>query len=121
MIDRLREFAKQVIWLKPLLFIAVAASCIVFGYVVLFEENAEKDIYIIPSIVGMLWSLVCLFLLSVFPYVPPRPDKKLRFSKRLKIRLTRVGYHLGSLIFCVLSASVVLLTLKLLNVWHSDF
>jgi hypothetical protein len=121
MIDHLSAFSKKVVWLKPLFFITTAAAFIVFGYVVLIEEGADKDVYIIPSIVGMLWSLVCSLLLSVFPYVPPKPDKQQRFSKRLKIRLARGGYHIGSLMFCVLSASVVWLTLKLINIWRADF
>ncbi len=121
MIDHLSAFSKKVVWLKPLFFITTAAAFIVFGYVVLIETGADKDVYIIPSIVGVLWSLVCLLLLSVFPYVPPKPDKQMRFYKRLKIRLARGGYHIGSLMFCVLSASVVWLTLKLINVWRADF
>ena len=121
MIDHLSAFSKKVVWLKPLFFITTVVALIVFGYVVLIEEGADKDVYIIPSLVGVLWSLVCSFLLSVFPYVPPKPDKQQRFFKRLKIRLARGGYHIGSLMFCVLSASVVWLTLRLINVWRADF
>ena len=121
MIDHLSAFSKKFVWLKPLFFITTVVAFIVFGYVVLIKEGADKDVYIIPSVVGVLWSLVCLLLLSVFPYVPPKPDKQQRFFKRLEIRLTRGGYHLGSLMFCVLSASVVWLTLRLLNVWRADF
>jgi hypothetical protein len=121
MIDHLSAFSKKVVWLKPLFFITTVVAFIVFGYVVLIEEGADNDVYIIPSIVGVLWSLVCSILLFVFPYVPPKPDKQQRFFKRLKIRLTRGGYHIGSLMFCVLSASVVWLTLRLLNVWRADF
>lgn len=121
MIDHLSSFSKKVVWLKPLFFISTAAAFIVFGYVVLIEEGVDKDVYIIPSIVGGLWSLVCSLLLSVFPYVPPKPDKQKGFSKRLKIRLARGIYHIGLLMFCILSTSVVWLTLRLINVWRADF
>ncbi len=122
MIDHLSAFSKKVLWLKPLFFTTTAAALILFGYVVLIEEGADKEVYIIPSLVGVLWSLICSLLLSVFPYVPPKPDKqKQRLAKRLKIRLVRGGYHIGSLMFCALSVSVVLLTFKLLNVWRADF
>jgi hypothetical protein len=121
MIDRLSAFAQKTVWLKPLFFIAAAAACIVFGYVVLIADGAEKDVYIIPSMVVVLWSLVCLLLLSFFPHVPPRPDTRLRASQRLKIRLARGLYHLGAWLFCLLSVSVVLLTIKMLNVWRADF
>ncbi|NNK95251.1 MAG: hypothetical protein HKP41_12950 [Desulfobacterales bacterium] len=121
MIDHLSAFSKKAVWLKPVFFIAAAAALIVFGYVVLVEQGVDKDVYIIPSIVVVLWSLVCFLLLSFFPYVPPKPDKQLRLSERLKIRLARGVYHLGSWIFCVMSVSVVWLTIKLLNVWRADF
>ena len=121
MIDHLSAFSKKVVWLKPLFFIATAAAFIVFGFVVLIEEGADNDVYIIPSVIAVLWSLVCSLLLSIFPYVPPKPDKQQRIFKRLKIRLARGGYHIGSWIFCVLSVSVVWLTIRLLSVWRADF
>ncbi len=121
MIDHLSTFSKRVIWLKPLFFITSVVAFIIFAYVVFIEEGADKDIFIIPSIVGVLWSLVCSLLLSVFPYVPAKPETQQPFFRRLKIRLVRGAYHIGSLLFCVLSASVIWLTLKLLNVWRADF
>ena len=121
MIDRLSAFASKAAWLKPLFFIAAAAALIVFGYVVLITEGADKEVYIIPSMVVVLWSLVCVLLLSFFPHVPPKPDQQLRLAQRLKIRLTRGLYHLGAWLFCLLSVSVVWLTIKMLNVWRANF
>jgi hypothetical protein len=121
MIDRLRVFSKKIIWLKPLFFLITVAAFIVFGYVVFFANGTDKDVYIIPCIVSALWSLVCWLLLSSFPYVPPRADKQKRFVMHLKIGLIRSVYHIGSLIFVVLSGLVLLLTFRLLNVWRVDF
>lgn len=121
MIDHLSAFSNKVVWLKPWLFITTAAAFIVFGYVVLIAEGVDKDVYIIPSVVVVLWSLVSSLLLSIFPYVPPKPDEQQRLLKRLKIRLARGGYHIGSWICCILSASVVWLTIRLLSVWRADF
>ncbi len=121
MIDRLCAFSKKFVRLKPLFFIGTAAAFIVFGYVVLFTEGAEKDVYIIPSVVVALWSLLCSLLLSIFPYVPPKADKRQPASERLKIRLARSAYHLGSWLFCGLSVAAALLTIKLLNIWYADF
>lgn len=121
MIDRLSAFSNKAVWLKPLFVITTAAAFIVFGYAVLIAEGVDKDVYIIPSIVVALWSLVCLFLLSFFPHVPPKPDKQQALSKRLKILLVRGVYHIGSWIFWGLSVSVVWLTIRLINVWRADF
>ncbi len=121
MIDRLSALLKKVVWLKPLFFIAAASSLMVFGYVVLLEDGADKDVYLIPSVIVALWSLFCLLLLVVFPYVPPKPDKQQRLLKRLKIRFARGGFHIGSWMVCVLSAGVVWLTIRMLSVWRADF
>ena len=121
MIDHLRAFSNKVVGLKPLFFITTAASFLVFGYIVLIEEGVEKDVYIIPSVAVALWSLVCSLLLSVFPHTPPRPDSRQPFPTRLKIRLIRGGYHIGSWIFCVLSVTVVWLTIRLLIIWYANF
>ena len=121
MIDHLSVFSRKIVWLKPLFFLTTVAAIIVFAYVVLIENGADKEVYIIPCVVGVLWSLVCLLLLSVFPHVPPKPEMQQRFYKRLKIRLARGCYYIVSLIFVVLSASALLLTFRLLNVWRADF
>ena len=121
MIDHLSVFSKKAAWLKPVCFIATGAAVIVFGYVVFIEEGAEKDVYLIPSVVVVLWSLVCSLLLSVFPYVPPKPDKQQRRFERLKTRLARGAFHVGSWIFCALSAVAVWLSIRLLSVWIADF
>lgn len=121
MIDHLSGFLKKVVWLKPLFFIAAVASLMVFAYVVLIEDGADKDVYLIPSVVVGLWSLLCLLLLVVFPSVPPKPDKQQPLMKRLKIRLVRGGFHIGSWMFCVLSAGIVWLTIRMLSVWRTNF
>lgn len=121
MIDHLRTFSKKAVWLKPAFFIASAAAIIVFGYAVLLEKGADKDVYIIPSVVVVMWSLVGSLFLSIFPYVPPKPDKQQRVFERLKIQLARGVYHIGSWILCALIISAVWLTVRLLVVWRADF
>ncbi|MFT5699637.1 MAG: hypothetical protein ACI8ZB_002498 [Desulforhopalus sp.] len=121
MIDYLSVFSRKIIWLKPLFFLTTVAAIIVFAYVVLIKNGAGKEVYIIPCVVGLLWSLVCLLLLLTFPHVPPKPEMQQPLHKRLKIRLVRAFYYIVSLIFVMLSASALLLTLRLLNVWRADF
>ena len=117
MIDYLSVLSKRIIWLKPLFFLTTVAAILVFGYVVFFANGTDKDIYIILCIISVLWSLVCLLLLSFFPYVPPKADEQQRFLIRLKIGVVRAAYHIVSLIFVFSSAFVLLLTFRLLSVW----
>lgn len=121
MIDHLSVLSRKFYWLKPLFFLTTVAAFIAFGYVVLIERSADKEVYIIPCVVGVLWSLVCLLLLSIFPHVPPKTDMQKRFYKRLRVKLVRGCYYIFLLVFVVLSASAFLLTFRLLNVWRADF
>ena len=121
MIDHLRVFSKKIAWLQPLILLTTVAAVIVFAYVVLTENGAAKEVYVIPCVVGVLWSLVSLLLLSTFPHVPAKPEKQQRFFQRLKISLVRGCYYIASFIFVILSSTALLLTFKLLNVWRADF
>ena len=121
MIDSLRKLSKKAVWLKPVLLIASFAAFIVFGFVVLFTSGADKDIYIIPSIVCLLWSLSLWLLLSIFPHVPQRADRKDKFYRRFKIGAVRAAYHMVALVFLLISIFTIFLSLKLGNVWRRDF
>lgn len=121
MIDRLRTISQRSGWLKPLLYVAAGAALVVFGYVIFIESGTATDVYIIPSIVVVLWSLVGLLVLFIFPGVPPEPGRHQRLVKRLKIRLIRMGYHLAAWSFCALSAIVVWLTIRIVSIWLADF
>ena len=121
MIDRLRAFSLRAVWLKPLSFLTAVAAAGVFAYVVLNDDGVNRDVFIIPSIILGLWSLVSALMLSIFPYVPPKPENQERLPRRLKIRLVRGAFHLGAWLLCGLSVAVVLLTIKLLGVWNADF
>ncbi len=103
MIDRLRALSHRAHWLRPVCLVTAAAAAGVFAYVVLNDDGVNRDVFIIPSMVLGLWSLVCALVLSIFPYVPPQPEKRERVLRRLKIRLVRGAFHLGSWIFCGLS------------------
>ncbi len=121
MIDQFSRFARKVSWLKPLFFLTAGGATLVFCYVVFIEQGIDREVLIIPSIVVLLWSLVSLLLLYVFPSVPPLPDHQAGTWERLKIRVNRGWYHLITWIFCLLSAFVVWLSVKLFVVWWVDF
>ncbi len=121
MIDYFSAFSKKFIWLKSLFLITTLTSFIVFGMVIFFATGTGKDIYVIPSIVSVLWSLICWLILAFFPNVPPVVNKQQHILSRLKNTIIRGNYYFILLIFAVLSMLVLLLTLKLLNVWLVDF
>ena len=121
MIDRLRVLSAKIVWLKPVSYILAVSALFVFGYVVVFVQGQVKDFYLIPSVLALLWSIMLSILLFMFPFVPKKPDRGLFFFQRFKIRAVRGFYHLASIVFVSLSLIVVLLTLRLLNVWRLDY
>lgn len=121
MIDRLRDILIKIIWLKPLFYIGSGAATIFFVYIVFLADEPAKEVYVIPCIVIFLWSLSCSLLLSFFPHVPRKPKDHQSFLARLKIRLIRAAYWAGFVFICCISALVVWLTLRMLNVWYAEF
>lgn len=121
MIDSLRLFSKKFTWLKPLLLLITAASICIFVYVIFFVSGSAQDIYLVPSIVSLLWVLMCWLILAVFPEVPAQLDKRQGFILRLKNGMMRCAYYLFSLIFVVLTLLILILTLKIFAVWYIEF
>lgn len=121
MIDRLSLFSQKIIRLKPIFYGLAFISLLVLGYVIFFVSGARHDVYIIPCLMALLWSSFSVFLLSTFPYVPSKPGKEIGFFKRLKLRFIRGFYHIFSLLFVVMSGTIIWLTIRLLNIWLADY
>lgn len=121
MIDQLRDFAKKVAWLQPFFILAAVATLLLFGYLVLLVDSAAAEVYVIPCIVALLWSLLCLLLLIFFPGVPKSPGEQLKFWTRIKIRFIRTVYRIGLLLFILLSGVAIWLSLRMLGVWRAGF
>ena len=119
MIDYLSAVSVKLRWLKPLSFVLAIGAFSLFGYVVLSEPSASKDVYLIPSVVALLWALVAMSMLSLFPYVPAKPSKDIGFFKKIKVRITRFFYQIASLIFIALSSATIWFSVRLLHIWLS--
>lgn len=123
MIDRLRTLSLKIFWLKPISYVVAFGACWLFGYVVLYEPGASKDVYLIPSVVAFLWSVICISIsiVSFFPYVPAKSEKGLVFFRRIKVQLVRFFYHLVLWVFIALSLTIAWLSFRLINVWYASF
>ena len=118
MIDSLRAITRRTQWLKLPAIILVIASTALFGYIILGSTGiASDDLYLIPSTVSLLWSIMACVFLFGFPHAPEKPNQSHGFFRRIIIRLQRFFYF-GLAIVCLgLTGAVAFYSYKLLNIW----
>lgn len=121
MLDSLILLSSKLRWSKPLVLLLGIIFTGVFAASILDIGRFESEIYIIPSLVGMLWSVLFFVLINTFPYVPPKPTKDLSFFTRLKIRFQRFIYTILGLAILILTIAVLILSLKMFSIWRSAF
>lgn len=121
MIEALAELSKRIYWAKPVAYLMGFGFFSLFAYAVFSTNANETDIYLIPSVLGVIWSLLFISIVSIFPYVPSKPSSDEKFFKKLKVRFKRAIYHLLGLLFLILTIAVILLSLKMFGIWRADY
>ena len=121
MLDTLSAMAIRSNWAKPvaliigLMFLSTLLLSI-FGF-----SFFKDDIYLIPSLVGALWSGLLFSFINIFPSLPKKPNEGLAFFPRIKIHLTRFIFSLLAFAFLAFSLVLILLSFKLFGIWRADF
>ncbi len=121
MIDKFARISNSLYWLKPIAYVAGFGFILLFGYSVIFRNAGEADVYLIPSILGTLWSLLLISVIYTFPNVPEIPSSDDKFFTRVRIRLKRGMYYILGLLFLVLSIAIILLSLKMFGIWRESY
>lgn len=121
MIDSFKKIATALRLLRiPSLAIGVASLLVLMKSVV-GAPTHDGDLYIIPSAVGILWSLATYGFLVNFRSVPEKSDPAWSFSKRMKRNLARGGYWFLGIVFIGLSIGAAIISLRMLSVWIKDY
>jgi len=76
-----------------------------------------EETYLVPSIVGFLFSLTLFGLIANFKEVPRKIEQGDGFVVRIKIRLFRFWFIILGLMFVIAAGASALLAVKLLRVW----
>ena len=121
MIETLQTIAKKLQRTKPLILIVALLFSGLFLATLSGVDGIGNDAYLIPSVLGVIWAALLFVLISVFPYVPAKPDKGLGFFARLKIRIKRGLYSIFGVFMIVLTIAVVLISSRMLVIWFTDF
>lgn len=121
MIDCLKKLASK-IW--PLRFVAIGGG-VVFVIAtagIIFSSNSrEEDRYLIPSVVGLLWSLSTYAFIITFQSVPDKTSKAHGFWRRLKRSIHRIWFWLLAIVCAAATVAGVFLTFRLISIWFSDY
>jgi len=122
MVDRLRAIALKTQWLKPFTNTLVLASFFLFIYVIFGETSiAADDLYLIPSLLILIWSLLCCSFLYTFPYVPIKSTKADGLIKQIKTQIIRGYYYLLMLIAVLASLAVLLVSIRIISIWVRSY
>ncbi len=121
MIGTLGSVSRTLQWAKPLTLLLGFVSFCVFFCTIFELAGFTTDIYLMPSVLGTLWSANLHFLISTFHRVPAKPTKELKWFRRLKIRLQRAVYYLLGLLFITLTLSALRTSFSMLGIWRDAF
>lgn len=121
MIDSFQRFANR-LW--PLRIVAVGAgvlSLVLVVVIILFSTTQEDDRYLIPGVLGILWSLSAYAFISTFQSVPEKAKKPDGFLRRLKRNIHRSWYWIIAFIFTGTTVATAFLTFRLVSIWLNDY
>ncbi len=120
MLDVLNKIARLLMPLRGVFWVLLFAA--VAGFVVTVTGLvALSDAYAIMFLVGMMWALTLLVVVSCFPtsIEPSNPDDELRVE--LGKRINNAFAWLVGAATVLASAAVVVTTLKLMGIFTSQF
>ena len=121
MIDSFQRFANR-LW--PLRIVAVGAgvfSLVLVVVMMFFSTTQEDDRYLIPGVLGILWSLSTYAFISTFQSVPEKAKRSDGFLHRLKRNIHRSWYWIIAFIFTGTTVATVFLTFRLFSIWLNDY
>jgi hypothetical protein len=116
MIDALRRYSSSFAFLKPVTLVLMAGAIVLSGYLLVVGDTATSDFYLMPSVVVFMWSSTLYIMIVSFPNVPVSPSKDLTWFKRVVIRFKRLGYHLLSYVFLLVSVAALYMGYSLLKI-----
>jgi hypothetical protein len=120
MIDSFRNIAKTIEPLKPLA-VAVGLLCLIVAIVtVLTSETPEGDRYLIPAVVGLLWSLSSYVFIGYFASVPEKTRASQGLLQRMKGRLHRGWYWFVALAFTATTLAAAFMSYRLVSIWLGE-
>ena len=121
MIDRFRRIAQHVQILRlPSIVVGVI---FLTSIVVLFftSESHEEDRMLMPSFVGLLWTISLYSFIESFRSVPEKLTEKQGLLLGFKHGIRRGWYWVKGLIFLTATAVALVVTSRIVSIWLSEY
>ena len=121
MIDSFQKFANRLWYLRIVAIGAGVVFLVLVVVIILFSNAREDDKYLIPGLLGFLWSLSAYAFISNFQSVPEKAKRSDGFLHRLKRNIHRSWYWIIAFLFTGTTVAVVFLTFRLVSIWLNDY
>lgn len=121
MIDQLSKFANALAFLRIPVVLLGLICLTAFIVIILGTKSDARELYLIPSAIGLLWSVSGYSFIITFASVPQKADPSWRFFRRMKRHLSRAGYGLLAVVFAALSAGMLFTSYRMIAIWLRDY
>jgi hypothetical protein len=121
LIDTLQKFAVRLQPVRLALLVLSGFSFVALLFILITSTTHSGDRFLVPAILGLLWSLSGYAFILNFRSVPRRDYGTGGFIKRLKLRLLRLWYWVLALLFFGTTLALLLFSIRLLRIWIQDY
>jgi hypothetical protein len=121
MIDFFNKIAASLQFLRIPVIVVGLISLVTMTAIIIGSNSHADDYFLIPSAVGVLWSITSYSFLINFISVPRRADPDWRFFRRLKRHMRRAGYWLLGVVFIATTAGALFASYRMVNIWLRDY
>lgn len=117
MLETLASITSKVRWLRPIVVVLGLACLAIFSSSLFNIGYYTEEAYLIPSLVGFVWSLLLFIMLNAFVNIPIKSDNKVAFFTNIKYWFVRLGYRILTIIFMLMTVAGLILSFRLFSVW----
>jgi hypothetical protein len=101
--------------------VIIGLACLVIFCSSLFNIGYYiEEVYLIPSLLGFIWSLLLFIMLTAVVNIPIRSDNKVTFFTKIKYWFVRLGYRVLTVIFVLMTVAGLTLSFRLFSVWFAN-
>ena len=120
-LERIHSLALRFAWMRfvfAALFILSMSYC---GYILLVSNSRGQDIYFIPSLVLLIWSLLGFSTLLAFRHIPARASASDTWRVRIVSKLSRMAYFVLALLMGGAGLALIIITWQLSSAWREMY
>ncbi|MDX1491010.1 MAG: hypothetical protein R3332_06975 [Pseudohongiellaceae bacterium] len=121
LLERLQQLAGRLAWLRfvfAALFVASLGYC---AFILLVSNSRGQDIYFIPSLVLLIWSLLGFSSLLAFRHVPAQAQSSDTWRVRIASKLSRMAYFLLAILMGASGLALLVITWQLSSAWREMY